>query len=343
MQTKKFVPCLYLYNEHSVKSLFDYTVVETDAFKVVDSFIEAGADEIIVFDLADNDEAFSISTAIISEIIKTAINNSIEVIIGGNITAMSEIHKYFELGASKIIIDLESDNSMVLLENAADCYGKDMVIAGYNKVTVIDSELETISNTCTSLLLMNPHQIRETIAVTNMPMYVQINQVALNKLLEIFAYPSVCGVTGNTINDNLAEINTLKNFCIENDIPVVTKAAKEPENALSAAFAWEDFKLNNDGMVPVIVQDYKNNEVLMLAYMNKEAFDTTIRTGTMTYYSRSRDELWIKGLTSGHFQYVKSLDADCDMDTILAKVDQVGAACHTGSRSCFFNEISRKA
>jgi phosphoribosyl-ATP pyrophosphohydrolase/phosphoribosyl-AMP cyclohydrolase len=80
----------------------------------------------------------------------------------------------------------------------------------------------------------------------------------------------------------------------------------------------------------------------MLAYMNEEAFNTTINIGKMTYYSRSRQELWTKGLTSGHIQYVKSLTADCDFDTILAKVSQVGAACHTGNRSCFFNNIVQK-
>lgn len=105
---------------------------------------------------------------------------------------------------------------------------------------------------------------------------------------------------------------------------------------------WSDLKKNSDGMVPVIVQDYRTDEVLMLAYMNEEAFDTTINIGKMTYYSRSRNELWTKGLTSGHIQYVKSLTADCDYDTILAKVSQIGAACHTGNQSCFFNEIVKK-
>ncbi len=104
-------------------------------------------------------------------------------------------------------------------------------------------------------------------------------------------------------------------------------------------FKFKDLKLNNDGMIPVIVQDYENGEVLMLAYMNEEAYNKTLETKTMTYYSRSRDELWVKGLTSGHFQYVKSLTLDCDKDTLLAKVEQVGVACHTGSRSCFFNEV----
>ena len=95
---------------------------------------------------------------------------------------------------------------------------------------------------------------------------------------------------------------------------------------LKSSIAWSDFKLNSDGMVPVIAQDYQTNEVLMLAYMNEEAFNQTVKTGRMTYYSRSRQKLWLKGETSGHFQYVKSLTIDCDLDTLLAKVDQVGAA-----------------
>lgn len=110
---------------------------------------------------------------------------------------------------------------------------------------------------------------------------------------------------------------------------------------MEAEYTFEQLKKNSDGLVPVVVQDYENNQVLMVAYMNEEAYNRTIETGTMTYYSRSRNELWVKGLTSGHFQYVKELCCDCDLDTILAKVEQVGAACHTGSRSCFFNEIKK--
>lgn len=105
-------------------------------------------------------------------------------------------------------------------------------------------------------------------------------------------------------------------------------------------FVWSDLKLNSDGMIPVIVQDHQSQEVLMLAYMNEEAFCTTLESGKMTYWSRSRNELWMKGLTSGHFQYVKALMLDCDNDTILAKVEQIGAACHTGSRSCFFQKLA---
>lgn len=80
----------------------------------------------------------------------------------------------------------------------------------------------------------------------------------------------------------------------------------------------------------------------MLAYMNEEAYNETIRTGRMTYFSRKRKELWEKGFTSGHFQYVKELVMDCDMDTMLAKVFQVGVPCHTGAKTCFYNKILKK-
>ena len=112
-------------------------------------------------------------------------------------------------------------------------------------------------------------------------------------------------------------------------------------NTFSGKIDFGELKKNADGLIPCIVQDYKTQEVLMMAYMNEESYEKTIKTGIMTYYSRSRQQLWVKGETSGHFQYVRQLYADCDKDTLLAKVVQIGAACHTGSRSCFFNEIVR--
>lgn len=95
-------------------------------------------------------------------------------------------------------------------------------------------------------------------------------------------------------------------------------------------------KFDKNGLIPVIAQDYKTNEVLMLAYANKEAMEKTLEQKTVYYYSRSRQELWHKGETSGHFQYVKEILYDCDADAVLIKIEQIGAACHTGKRSCFY-------
>ncbi len=114
---------------------------------------------------------------------------------------------------------------------------------------------------------------------------------------------------------------------------------KKQEDIMDDRSLLENIKYNNDGLVPVIAQDYYTNQVLMLAWMNKESLELTIEKRLMTYYSRSRRKLWLKGETSGHFQELKSLSIDCDGDTLLAKIVQTGAACHTGEYSCFYRSI----
>ncbi|MDF5729207.1 MAG: phosphoribosyl-AMP cyclohydrolase [Rhizonema sp. PD38] len=103
----------------------------------------------------------------------------------------------------------------------------------------------------------------------------------------------------------------------------------------------EKLKFNEKGLIPAIAQDYLDGTILMMAWMNSESIQHTLETGEVHYWSRSRSELWHKGVTSGHIQKVKELFYDCDGDTILLKVEQVGGiACHTGARSCFFNGVS---
>ena len=153
------------------------------------------------------------------------------------------------------------------------------------------------------------------------------------KIIEVLKRSNTRGIAGGFLNDPNTNIMEIKSQ--------LSSAGIKMDN-FEPALKWDDLKKNSEGMVPVIVQDYRTDEVLMLAYMNEEAFYTTINIGKMTYFSRSRQELWTKGMTSGHIQYVKSLTADCDYDTILAKVSQVGAACHTGNPTCFFNEIVKK-
>lgn len=330
MLIKKFVPCIYLYHEHAVRSLTDTTVVETDPIRLVKQYCENNADEIIVFDMSDEDAEHEAALDIMKEICATA---EVDVIGAGNVKRMEDIKKILYTGCKKAVLDYEKESNIAITEEVSLKFGKDKILLSYNDANIIQENKELIEKYVSGMVLMNPHQIRETMEITNLPFFVQINQIALNKLMEIFAYENVCGVTGNTINDNVKEILSLKELCKENNIPV---------ESFQAAYQWSDFKLNNDGMIPVVVQDYRTQEVLMVAYMNEEAYEQTLKLGKMTYYSRSRNELWLKGASSGHFQYVKSLTADCDMDTILAKVSQVGAACHTGAKSCFFNEITKK-
>jgi phosphoribosyl-AMP cyclohydrolase len=105
-------------------------------------------------------------------------------------------------------------------------------------------------------------------------------------------------------------------------------------------FNLKDLKFDSRGLIPAIIQDYKTSEVLMLAYMNKESLRRTIKLGKTCFWSRSRKEYWVKGVTSGHFQFVKSIAYDCDLDALLIKVRQVGVVCHTGNRSCFYRKLN---
>lgn len=330
MIIKKFVPCIYLYHEHAVKSLKDTSVVDTDPIRLVKLYNENSADELIVFDMSESDEEHEPALDIMKEICAIA---EMDVIGAGNVKRMEDVKKILYTGCKKAILDYEKESNIEITEEVSLKFGKEKILISYNDPAILKEHKELLEKYVSGMVLMNPHTIRETMEITDLPFFVQINQIALNKLMEIFAYEHVCGVTGNTINDNVKEILALKELCRENDIPI---------ESFHASYKWGEFKKNSDGMVPVIVQDYRTREVLMMAYMNEKAYENTLKTGKMTYFSRSRQELWLKGETSGHYQYVKSLTADCDMDTILALVSQVGAACHTGSRSCFFNEITKK-
>ncbi len=152
-----------------------------------------------------------------------------------------------------------------------------------------------------------------------------------NDLEELLKIEGVLGVSTNYYENK--DLFKVKN---------IMKKAGIPINTFESSMPFSDFKTDDKGLIPCIVQDYRTNQVLMMAYMNEESYQMTCNTGKMTYYSRSRQKLWVKGEVSGHFQYVKELKLDCDNDTILAKVHQIGAACHTGEYSCFFKELAKR-
>lgn len=331
MNVKKFIPCIYLYRTHAVTSLKDLTIVDTDPVRLANHYSENNADELIVFDMSSNeDEEHSQALDLIKDICAAV---EVDVIGVGNISRMEDVKKLLYAGCKRVALDYGKQGNIDITEEVSLKFGREKIAAAYNDYQLIRENKELLEKYVSQLLLMNVHMIRETAQITSLPLIVQINQLALNKLLEILAYDNISGVTGNTVNGSIKELLALKDLCKENGIQV---------EMLEPAFSWEDFKLNSEGMLPVVVQDYKTLEVLMVAYMNEEAYINTLRTGKMTYYSRSRKELWLKGATSGHYQYVKALSADCDMDTLLARVSQVGAACHTGAHSCFFNKVLQK-
>ena len=224
-------------------------------------------------------------------------------------------------------------DSIELAEEASKRFGKDRILVSVDNVDFIFKNQSKMDELFHELLVLNPDVIDAIESMTDVPYVVRLEACDYEKIVALLQRKKVRGISGPFINSPQTDVMEMKSQ--------LSAAGIKMDN-FEPALKWDDLKKNSDGLVPVIVQDYRTDEVLMLAYMNEEAFLTTINLGKMTYWSRSRQDLWTKGLTSGHIQYVKSLTADCDYDTILAKVSQVGVACHTGNESCFFNEIVKK-
>lgn len=327
---KKFIPCIYLYKGNAVKSFDDRTIINTNPIALGKFYGDNNADELIVYDLSSGDAEHEDALDIIKSICASA---GIPVIGAGNVHRMEDIKKLIYAGCKKAVLNYSKTGNIEITKEVSQKFGKDKIVASISGADEIVDNEDLIDEYVDELLLVKEHGIKEAATVSKFPVIVSVPEVSLDKILEMLAKDKISGISGNGINENAKELLAIKSLCQANGISVNTFEAKIP---------WSSFKLNSDGHVTVVVQDYKTDEVLMVAYMNEEAYNMTIKTGKMTYYSRSRDELWVKGETSGHYQYVKSLTADCDMDTILAKVSQIGAACHTGAHSCFFNEIMSK-
>lgn len=178
---------------------------------------------------------------------------------------------------------------------------------------------------------MHRLDLNSVVNVTDVPCVIVTDTMEEDELFKILKCSGVKGLSGKYVSQTDMDFDAFKTKCGKEDIAMTS---------FESIMEFSQFKTNEHGLLPVVVQHYKTQEVLMLAYMNEEAFNQTIKTGKMTYFSRSRQQLWVKGETSGHFQYVKSLTIDCDYDTLLAKVDQVGAACHTGNPTCFFQPLA---
>ena len=329
-QVKKFIPCIYLKNENAVRGFKDDTLVSADPEKLALSYYENGADEIIVYDLSKEDSEHDKALDMIKKICEYA---QCPIIGAGNVKRMEDIKKLLYAGCSKAVLNYSKPGNVEITKEVSLKFGKEKIAVCVTNIDEIKNNEDELCEFVSEIILIDEHIIRQAKDESKLPLIISVPDISLDKMIEILKIDIIAGMTGEGINSNFKEFEEMKDFCKENGIFVNTF---EPE------IKWEEFKLNSDGLIPVIVQDYKTNQVLMCAYMNEEAYIKTLKSGRMTYYSRSRQELWIKGETSSHYQYVKEMKADCDFDTILANVYQVGAACHTGAYSCFFNEIMKK-
>ena len=329
MDKKLLTAILYLKDGNAVKSAEDHEVVG-DIFEMSSLYSDSGIDRIIVFDLSEADVEHEKNIHVLKEINRIV---EIPVVAGGNINRLEDIKKLLYAGCRQVIINASKQGVFELTKEGMDRFGKDKLILSLVNADVLFKN-KGITDFVDEVLVLNEESANSYDDMYDSEYTVYVDEYNFDHCVELLNREKVNGIVGDFLSDIHTDIMKLKNKFIDAGIMM---------SRLETNLKWSDFKLNSDGLIPVIVQDYRTYEVLMLAYMNEEAFETTLKLGKMTYYSRSRKELWVKGMTSGHTQYLKSLTLDCDNDTILAKVSQVdGIACHTGARSCFFNELVKK-
>jgi len=290
----------------------------------------SGADELLIYNFS-KDENSREEFLKLSKKIAEAID--IPFIAGCYAENFDDIKRVLYTGASGIYLPYSFLSKPELIKRAAERFGKNRIYLEVEQSAVTQSP--AIFEQCSELGI-------GTLVIS----LSDLSGAAKNKLASSPLSFIICdNLRGNDIGNLLSIPNVTgiaTEFFKDKDIlkaKLALKAENIDVNVFESKMPFSEFKLNGEGLIPVITQDYKTGEVLMLAYMNEEAYNRTIKEGRMTYYSRSRKCLWLKGETSGHFQYVKALYADCDKDTLLAKVRQIGSACHTGNKSCFYTGL----
>ena len=254
----------------------------------------------------------------------------IPMVAGGNVKRQEDVKKILYTGAKRAMLNFSKPDSQKLIEEVAKRFGKEKIAVSLNDFDALFKQQHLIQTYSSQIVFMHRLDLNSVVNITDIPCVVVTDTLEKEELFKILECPGVKGLSGMYVSQRKINCADFKEECSQKGIRMTS---------FESLMDFSEFKLNSDGLLPVVTQHYKTSEVLMVAYMNQEAFEKTVKTGRMTYFSRSRQSLWTKGETSGHFQYVKSLTIDCDKDTLLAKVDQVGAACHTGNPTCFFQPI----
>ena len=327
MSYKRVIPRIFIDSGKAVKWFDDRTVLSEDVLSLARYYSEHGADELLVFDLSESDEEHDEAIDLMKKINRII---RIPMVAGGNIKRQEDVKKILYAGAKRAMLNFSKSDNQKLIEDVAKRFGKEKLAVSLNDFDALFKHQHIINEYASEIIFMHRLDLDSVVNVTDIPCVVVTDTMEEPELFKILKCSGVRGLSGKYVSQTDMDFAEFKNRCEQEDIQMTT---------FESIMDFSEFKTDEKGLIPVIVQHYKTQEVLMMAYMNEESFDQTIKTGRMTYFSRSRQCLWVKGETSGHFQYVRSLTIDCDKDTLLAKVDQVGAACHTGNPTCFFQPL----
>ena len=308
MSYKRLIPCIFIYKGKAIKWFDDKEVVSDDVIGLAKQYCDKGADELIVFDLSNTDDEHDEAIDLMKKVNRAI---SIPMVAGGNVRRQEDVKKILYTGAKRAILNFSKPLSFELIEEVSKRFGKERIAVSLNDFDALFKQQHLIDKFSSEIIFMHRLDLLSVMNITEIPCVVLTDTMEQEEILKILKCKGVKGVSGMLISEPALDIDAFKNHCISEGIQMTS---------LESTMSFSDFTLNTDGLLPVVVQDYKTNEVLMMAYMNEEAFEHTLKSGKMTYYSRSRQCRWVKGETSGHYQYVKALSADCDNDTAIPEI-----------------------
>ena len=360
MNYKRIIPCLDLNDGRVVKGINFVDLKDAgDPIEMAMIYQAQGADELVLLDITatkeNRDTTLEAIKAISNEI-------SIPITVGGGIRSVVDFQRLIKAGANKVSISSAAVSNPSLITDCAEKFGSESVVVaidvkkqadgsyhvyieGGGKDTGLEAQewakqVESLGAGEILLTSMDGDgtktgydlDITKNICdAVNIPVIASGGAGKMDDFLDAFLVAGAeAALAASLFHFKEVDIRDLKEYLMKKGINV---------RIMDKYIELENIKFDEKGLVPTIVQEQRTKEVLMLAYMNKESLKKTIDTGQTWFWSRSRQELWNKGASSGHRQYVKKLSYDCDADTILVEVEQVGVACHTGAKSCFFKSI----
>lgn len=367
MLTKRIIPCLDVKDGRVVKGVNFVSLRDAgDPVECAREYNLSGADELVFLDISATIEARNTVEDMVKRVAHEVF---IPFTVGGGIRTIEDIRVMLNAGADKISLNSAAVKNPEFVREASLRFGSqcivvaidvkrregqedkfpsgyEVVIAGGTKPAGLDA-LEWAKKVnelgCGEILLTCMDKDGTKSGYDNVITSLIADNVTVPVIasggagcLEDFRDGIVEGKADAVLAASLfhfgeIKISDLKKYLLASQIPV--RIVSESLDK------WQHMKKNSDGLVPAITEDAQTGETLMMAYMDYEAFDLTMKTGYMHYYSRSRNTLWKKGETSGHVQRVIEGKIDCDRDTLLFRINQTGAACHTGNRSCFYTKL----
>lgn len=377
MHTKRIIPCLDVKDGKVVKGVNFVGLQEVgDPVELAYEYYQQGADELVFLDITATHEARDTISELCEQV---AAKIFIPFTVGGGIRTIDDIKRILRSGADKVSLNSAAVRNPDLIKEGAKIFGSQCIVVaidakqratkdGWNVVinggridTGIDvlEWVKKIQELGAGEILLTSMDQDGRKQGFDIPLLSAVNQIAdipviasggcgsLEHFYDVFAKNAAdAALAASLFHYGELSVGEVKDYLSYRNIPVRKKTMPKD---LSALLSKLDFAKQN-GLIPTVVQDHNTKEVLMLAYSSKESLQITWEKGLACYFSRSRNELWLKGETSGHYQTIKEIKTDCDHDTLLFSVIQTTAACHTGAYSCFYqllyqnqNEVKEEA